>query len=78
MYSIAIHLHEEDTLDNDEHEIIDLDVSFPNILSIQLSLTSSLEYHESHEGPYLDLAIVPSMLDISPLIIFPPSLNTRG
>ena len=75
--SIDINLDEEDTLDDDEHEIIDLDVDLPNMLSMQLTFTSTSKHYDSLEGP-LDLAIIPTTLDISPLARYPPSFNTNG
>lgn len=75
--SISINLDEEDTLDDDEHGIIDPDVDFPNILSTRLSLISELDYHNSHEVTYSKLAIVHAFLDVSPLACFPHSLNTK-
>ena len=51
--SIAINIYEDDTLDEVEHEIIDLDVDFLNILSKYLMLTSTLKHSDSPESPSL-------------------------
>ena len=67
-----INQDEEDTIDdvhdnkNDIHannfddlyDIIDLNHDLPHMLSIELSITPSIEY--SQHGPCLELAIVPS------------------
>lgn len=60
----TINLDEDDTLD-DEHDM----------LSIQLTLTSTLEHSDYPKSP-LYSAIVPTVLDIAPLVSFPPSLIT--
>ena len=77
---ILINLYEEDNLDdicddNDEYESIDIEIDLPNILSLQLALTPSIEHCDSQEDPCLELAIIPTMLDIVPLVSYPPSLN---
>ncbi|KGJ50980.1 hypothetical protein CIAN88_23705 [[Clostridium] innocuum] len=77
---ILINLDEEDTLDdtddvNDEYETIDIDIDLPNMLSSQLTLTPSVKHCDSQEDPCLELAIIPTMLDIVPLVSYPPSLN---
>ena len=77
---IFINLHEEDTLDdiddfNDEYETIDIGIDLPDILSSQLILTHSIEHCDSQDDPCLELTIIPTMLDIVPFAIYPPSLN---
>ena len=64
--SIIINLDEEYTLYDYEYEIIDLDVDLPNVFSMQLSLTFSLEHSDSQGCPNSNLTIVPIVLDISP------------
>ena len=77
---ILINLDEEDTLDdvddvNDEYETICIDIYLPNMVSSQFTLTPSIEHDDSQENPCLELAIIPTILDIFPLMSYPPSLN---
>ena len=77
---ILINLDEEATLDdvddvNDEYETIDIEIDLPYMLSSQLILTPSIKHCDSQEDPCLELAIIPTMLDIVPLASHPPSLN---
>ena len=55
---IGINLGEEDTLDDDEHEIIDLDVDLPNMISMNTTFTSTPKYSDSLEGPSLLLFLL--------------------
>ena len=74
-----INLDEEYTLDDvdDEYETIDIDIDIdlPKMLSSQLTLTPSVKHCDSQEDPCLELAIIPTMLDIVPLVSYSPSLN---
>lgn len=77
---ISINLDEEDTLDDpidlsDEYETIDLDNDLPHMLSTQLKITPSNEHCDSQEDPCLELAIIPTILDIVPLVSCLPTLN---
>ena len=45
------------------------------MLSSQLTLTPNVEHCDSQEDPCLELAIIPTVLDIVPLASYPPSLN---
>ena len=77
-----INLDEEDTLANiddvnDEYESIDINIDLPNMLSSQLILTPSIEHCDSQEDPCLKLAIIPTIMDIVPLVSYPPSLNDK-
>ena len=74
---ILINLDAEDTLDDviDEYETIGIDIDLPHMLSSQLTLTPSIEHCDSQEDPCLELAIIPTMLDIVPHASYPPSLN---
>ena len=78
LYSIAINLDKYDNLDDDEHEIIDLDVDLHNIFSMDHTITSSFKHSDSLGGPSLYLAIVPIVLDITPLESCLPSLITTN
>ena len=75
-----INLEEEDTLAdiddvNDEYETIYIDINLHHMLSSQLTVTPSIEHCDSEENPCLELAIIPTMLDVAPLVSYPPSLN---
>lgn len=72
---VTINLDKEDNLD-DEDEIIDIDVDLPNILSRRLTLTSTPDHSDSPKNPSLDLAMVPTLLEIDPLESYTPSLIT--
>ena len=60
-------------IDNDIN--IDIDIDLENMLSSQLTLTPSIKHCDSQEDPSLELAIIPTVLDIVPLASYPPSLN---
>ena len=77
---ILINLDVEYALDdtddvNDEYETIDIDVDLPYMLSSQLTLTPSIELCDSQEDPCLEQAIINIMMDIVPIMSYPPSLN---
>ena len=74
---ILINLDEEDNLNDvdDEYETIDIGINLPNMFSSQLTLTTSIDHCGSQEDPCLELAIIPTMLDIFPLESYPPFLN---
>ena len=79
---ILINLDEKYTIDdvddvNDQYETIVIDIDLPNMLSSQLTLTSSIEHCNSQEDPCLELAIIPNLLDIVPLASYPSSLNDK-
>ena len=74
---IAINLDEEDTLDDNKNEIIDLDVDLPNMFSMHLMLTPTPNHRDPFESHSLDLAIVPTILDIAPFASYPPSPITN-
>ena len=69
---ISTNLDGEYTLYYYEHNIIDLDVDLPNILAMQLVLTSTSEHSETLTS--LDLDIFLFVLAIAPLVSYPPSL----
>jgi len=51
--SIAINLDVEFSLDDDEHDIIDLDVDLRNMFSMEPTLTSTPKHNDSLEVPSL-------------------------
>ena len=77
---IFINFYEEDILDDtndvdDEYGTTDIDNDLLDMLSSQLTLTPSIEHCDSQEDPCLEPAIIPTMLDIVPLVSNPPFLN---
>ena len=53
---------------DDECESIDMNNYFFNMISKYLTLIPGNDHNESHQGPFLDLDDVSTMLDVVPLV----------